>query len=182
MRVVRLAAAVVIALLSSACLVVSLHPVYEPETIGFNPSLLGTWRGDDEDVSVTFERAEWHSYHVTFIERDDHVHLSARLTRVGPRTFLDVSPRDGADVPALVLPVHAVYRVDLPEDGSLRLAGLNYEVLERRARSGTAGLPVAIDARGNVVITAGTAELREWLAAHGADDELFDEPAALTRR
>lgn len=182
MRVVRLAAAVLTALLSSACLVVSLHPVYEPETIGFDPSLLGAWKGDDENVGVTFERAEWHSYHVTLMDRDDHVHLSARLTRVGTRTFLDVSPRDGADVPALVLPVHAVYRVELPGDGSLRLAGLNYEVLERRARAGTAGLPVAIDARANVVITAATAELRAWLAAHAADDELFDEPAAFTRR
>lgn len=182
MRVVRLAAAVLTALLSSSCLVVSLHPVYEPETIAFDPSLLGTWAGAEEDVSVTFERAAWHSYHVTLSQRDDHVRLSARLTRIGLQTFLDVSPRDGADVPALVLPVHAVYRVDLPQEGSLKLAGLNYEALERRARAGTAGLPVTLDARGNVVIAAGTAELRAWLAAHAGDEELFDEPAAFTRR
>jgi hypothetical protein len=181
-RVVRLAAAALAALLSSACLVVSLHPVYEPETIAFDPLLLGTWTGADDDVRVTFERAEWHSYHLTIARKDDRLLLTARLTRVGAQMLLDVSPRDGADVPALTLPVHGLYRLELTEDGSLRLADLNYDALERRVRAGTAGLPAAIDARANVVIMASTAELRAWLAAHAADEELFDEPASFTRR
>ncbi len=57
MRALRLTIAAVAALLSSACLVVSLQPVYEPETIAFDPALLGPWIASDEEMTVTFERA-----------------------------------------------------------------------------------------------------------------------------
>jgi len=169
------------ALFSSACLVVSLQPVYEPETIAFDPVLLGTWVAADDEMSVSFERAEWHSYHVTIAERDNHSRLSARLTRVGEQLYLDLSPLDGADVAPLVLPVHVLYRLDLHDD-ELSLADLNYEQLERLARDGTAGLPMTVDARKNVVITASTAELRRWLVAHAADEGLFAAPTSLRRR
>lgn len=182
MRALRLVAALVSALLSSSCLVVSLHPVYEPETIAFDPSLLGTWTAAEEEVTLLFERAGWHSYHVTITERDHRHRVSARLTRVAEQTFLDVSPLDGADVPLLALPAHAFYRVETPEDGRLSLADLNYEALERRVREGTAGLAMAIDARTHVVITAETAAIRRWLAAHATDDAMFAAPTTFTRR
>ena len=184
MRVLRLtiaALAVLAALLSSACLVVSLQPVYEPETIAFDPALLGTWIAGDDDTSLSFERAEWHSYHVTIEERDDRTRLSARLTRVGEQLYLDLSPLDGADVAPLLLPVHGLYRLQLQDD-ELSLADLNYERLERLALDGGAGLPMAIDARKNVVITASTAELRRWLVAHAGDDGLFAAPTTLRRK
>ncbi|MBK5296485.1 MAG: hypothetical protein JJE40_04940, partial [Vicinamibacteria bacterium] len=113
MRALRLTIAALAALLSSACLVVSLQPVYEPETIAFDPALLGTWIAGDDDMSLSFERAEWHSYHVTLEERDDRTRLSARLTRVGEQLYLDLSPLDGADVAPLLLPVHGFYRLEL---------------------------------------------------------------------
>jgi hypothetical protein len=169
------------ALLSSACLVVSLQPVYEPDTIAFDPGLLGTWVMGDDGVTLTVERGAWHSYHVTIDERDDRMRLSARLTRVGERTYLDAAPLDGLDLPALVLPVHAIYRCDLKGD-ELALSDLNYEALERQAREGKATLPLVVDARRNVVITAGTAELRRWLVANAADETLFDPPLTFTRR
>ena len=117
-------------MLSSACLVVSLQPVYEPETIAFDPALVGTWLAGEDEMTVSFARGEWHSYHVTVEERDDRTRVSARLTRVGERLYLDVSPLDGADVRAVLLPVHGIYRVALDGE-TLSLADLNYEQLER---------------------------------------------------
>lgn len=181
MRALRVTTAVVAALLSSACLVVSLQPVYEPETIAFDPALLGPWIGSDQDMTVTFERAEWHSYHVTIAEGDDRTRVSARLTRVGDRLYLDMSPLDGADVAPLLLPVHSFYRLELHDD-ELSLADLNYEQLERLAKDGTAGLPMVLDARKNVVITASTAELRRWLVTHAGDEGLFAVPTTLRRK
>lgn len=180
-RVLRLTIAAIAALLSSACLVVSLQPVYEPDTIAFDPALLGTWVAGDDDLSVAFERAGWHSYHLTVQERDNRTRLSARLTRVGEQRYLDVSSLDGADVAPLLLPVHGLYRLDLEGD-VLSLADLNYEQLERLARGGATGLPMAIDARKNVVITASTADLRLWLVLHAADDGLFAAPTILRRQ
>ena len=181
MRTLRLAPALLAALLSSACLVVSLQPVYEPGTIAFDPALLGTWVTGDEPMTLTVERGEWHSYHVTIDERDERMRLSARMTRVGEHTYLDVAPLDGADLPALSLPVHAVYRMEL-KDGELRLADLNYETLERRLEEGSAGPSMVIDARKNIVITAATVALRRWLADAAADEALFDAPIVFTRR
>jgi hypothetical protein len=179
-RARRLLAAVLFAAASEACLVVSLQPVYEPDTIAFDPALVGTWAMGDDGLTVTFERGEWHSYHMTLEQRDDKTRVSARLTRVGDAAYLDIAPLDGTDLPVLALPVHAVYRVNLKGD-ELSLSDLNFEVLEKRVREGTATLPAVIDARKNVVITASTAELRRWLTAHAADEGLFDPPTTLTR-
>ena len=181
MRALRLSVAVLAALLSSACLVVSLQPVYEPETIAFDPALLGTWVAGEDGVSVSFERAEWHSYHLTVQDGDDRTRLSARMTRVGEQLFLDVSPLDGADVAPLLLPVHGLYLLELHGD-ELSLSDLNYEWLERLARESAPGLSMTIDARKNVVITAGTEELRRWLTAHAADEHLFAAPTTLRRK
>ena len=177
----RLAAAALAALLSSSCLVVSLQPVYEPETIAFDPALLGSWVSADDDVTLTFERGEWHSYHLTLVQRDDRYRLSARMTRIGARLYLDVTPLDGTDLPALTLPVHSCLQVELTDDG-LALAELNYEWFEANGSAPGFALPIVIDARRNVVVTSGTAELRRWIAQHADADGVFAAPTTFTRR
>lgn len=181
-RALRFALSLLLAALSSACLVVSLQPVYEPDAIVFDPALLGTWVGEEDKFSLTFERAEWHSYHLLMEEDGDKpVRLSARLTRIGAHLFLDVAPLDGTDIPPLLLPVHGAYRVSL-EGNTLGLADLEYDVLEARVREGKAGLPVVVDARKNLVITARTPDLRLWLEAHAEDEALFGAPVRFTRK
>ena len=182
MRVLRFVAALLLALTSSACLVVSLHPVYEPETIAFEPVLLGEWTADEDPVSVTFERAEWHSYHLSYREGDKApTRLSVRLTKVGETLLLDLTPLDGTDIGVLQLPVHGICRVSLDAE-TLTLAGLNYDTLFERVRAGPAGLPASLDERKNVVITASTAELRRWLGTHIAEEDLFAAPVTLHRK
>lgn len=181
MRALRLAAGLLAALVSSACLVVSLQPVYDGDAIVFDPALLGSWASVDEDVTLTFERGEWHSYHVVVEKGKERFRLSARLTRIDTGLYLDVTPLDGTDLPELTLPVHACYRVALSDEG-MTLEELSYESLERKAKSGVSSLPMVVDARRNVVITAGTAELRQWLAAHSAEDDVFAAPMPFTRR
>ena len=176
MRVLRLALGFLAALLSSACLVVSLQPVYEPETIAFDPAVLGSWTSADEDVTLTIERGEWHSYHVIATQGNNRYRLSARLTRVGTGLYLD-----GTDLPALTLAVHGLCRLVLTEEG-MTLAALNYEAFEQKARAGGHELPMVVDARRNIVITASTADLRRWLAQHADDEGVFDVPTPFTRR
>ncbi|HEX7087298.1 MAG TPA: hypothetical protein VF198_13110 [Vicinamibacterales bacterium] len=184
MRAFRAALAALLACLSAGCLVAALHPVYDPRLIAFDPSLLGSWSPIEapEGRTLTFERGEWHSYHVEYVDGEQRVRASARLTRVGRDLLLDVSPLDGVDLPPLTLPIHAIYRVAI-EAEQLRLSELDYDTLAGQVRAGMSPIPASLDARGNVVLTATTQELRRWLEEmqkEGSDP--FAEPTAYERR
>jgi len=178
-RVVGLVVLLALALLSAACLVVALQPVYEPETIAFDPDLLGAWTSDEDRVTVDVERGEWHSYHIAFTDHDNTTRLSARLTRVGDLQMLDVTPLDGTDIAPLQLPVHGIFRVTLEND-VLRVSNLDYDHFLAVASHGEAGF--TIDGRKNVVITLQIAELRRWLQKHAEEPGLFSTPAVLKRK
>jgi hypothetical protein len=164
------------------CLVVALHPVYDPDSIAFEPALLGPWTSDEDKLAVTFDRAEWHSYHVVLDDSGKITRLSARLTRLADDVLLlDLTPLDGTDVPELTLPVHMIFRVTVSAD-ALTIATLNYDRFYGMAKTGPSGLGLTIDGRQNAVITAATPELRDWLAAHANDEGVFAAPTTLKRR
>jgi hypothetical protein len=178
-RVARVAVLLVLTLSSTACLVVSLQPVYEPETIAFEPSLVGTWASHEDGVTLTVERAEWHSYHLALADDEKITRLSARLTRVGDLQLLDITPLDGTDIEPFQLPVHGIFRVTI-EDDTLTVANLDYDHFYAIASRGESGL--AIDGRKNVVLTMPTADLRHWLQEHAGEAGLFSAPSVLKRK
>jgi hypothetical protein len=181
-RVALLALLGALMIACQGCLVVALHPVYDPDSIAFEPALVGTWTSDEDNLTVTFDRAEWHSYHLVLDDSGKITRLSARLTRLADDVLLlDLTPLDGTDVPELTLPVHLIFRVTVEAD-ALTIATLNYDRFYGMAKAGPAGLGLAIDGRQNAVITAGTPELRAWLAAHANDDGVFAAPTTLKRR
>ena len=113
-----------------------------------------------------------HSAHDTFI-------LTGHLTQVGDRTLLDLMPQAGVDSAALLLPVHAVFRIEHTADG-LTIAALDYDQLRQRVLKGD--LPNAvIDERKNVVLTGDTSQFRAWLKQPGNNGPAFAEPVHLTR-
>jgi hypothetical protein len=178
-RVVRLAVLLALALSSAGCLVVGLQPVYEPQTIAFEPGLLGDWASDEDAITLAIERGEWHSYHLTFTDRDKTTRFSARLTRVGDLLLVDVTPLDGTDIQPLQLPVHGIFRIVLEND-ALSVAALDYDHFLAVASRGEPGF--ALDGRKNVVITLSTSALRHWLEQHADDARVFSAPAVLKRR
>jgi hypothetical protein len=180
-RLLRLAWLTLAVTLSQACLVVSLHPVYDPETIGFDAALLGTWASDEDTATVTFERGEWHSYHIRIVDGSKTTRFSARLTRIGDLQLLDVSTLDGTDIPDLLVPVHIVYRIAVESD-TVSLSALNYDRFYEMAKTGKTDAGLVVDARKNVVLTAQTPDLRQWLQTHAADEGVFDAPTTLKRK
>lgn len=181
MRRARLAVLLLGATLAPGCLVVSLHPVYDEQFIVFDPALVGTWQTDDGETTVTFERAEWRSYHVTLSSPRQQARLSGRLTTVDGLTLLDVTPVDGVDADPMLLPVHGIYRIVLEKPDALAIAELDYDRLFALARLMPAPGGLVIDARRNVVITHPTSALRAWIAEQNADGRLFGEPTAFRR-
>ncbi len=177
----RLLVALLAAVSCQGCLVVSLQPVYDADTIAFEPALVGTWTSDEDHVTVTLERGEWHSYHLAFDDSGKITRLSGRLTRIGEVLLLDLTPLDGADIAPLQLPVHAVFRIVLDGD-TLNIAGLDYDHFYELARAGHSETALVVDGRKNVVITAPTGDVRHWLQAHLQDAGLFSTPTTLTRK
>ncbi len=181
MRAIRLLLLLALASAGASCLVVSLHPVYDADTLAFEPGLVGTWTSDEDHVAVTFDRGEWHSYHIALDDDGTVTRVSARLTRVGDLQLLDVEPLDGTELPPLQLAVHTLYRIAIDGD-TLTLASLDYDCFFALAKQADTGLRLVLDERKNAVITATTGDYRRWLEAHQADAGLFDDPVALKRK
>jgi hypothetical protein len=171
---------------SSGCLVVGVNPVYDNDTIGFNPALLGDWRDTEDNASMLIERGEWKSYRVHYVHPIETGDVTGYLTAIGDARYLDVMPSRGQDRGSFLVPVHALLRVTLDGD-RLELTPLSYDwFFDRlRRRSGIPGTPrldAALDQKENALLVAPTAALREWLRRQPADGPMFAAPAVFTRK
>jgi hypothetical protein len=165
---------------SSGCLVVSLQPAYDDQSVVFDEALIGQWENAEDGEQATIERGEWRSYRITYKDRTATRVFQGNLTKVGAATLLDVTEMRGADPGPLLVPVHGLIRVTIEGD-MLTAARLDYDRFIRGRTQKTIGLPPsAIDDRRNAVITAPTGELRRWLLKIPAD--AFEASATFTRK
>jgi hypothetical protein len=165
----RLAGVMAAAILSSGCLVVSLQPVYDEQSITFDEGLLGTWTNTEDRTTAVIDRAEWRSYRVVFTDRSSTFTFHANLTTIGPTMFLDLTQSRGTDPGPYLVPVHGIYRVSLTAD-TLTAAALDYNWYSRAANARTPGsLMASFDDRRNVAISSPTESLRAYLATAPAD-------------
>ena len=166
------------------CLVLSLQPAYDDDSIAWDPGLIGNWR-DAEDVStIHVEMAEWRSYKVHYEHPSEKGDVTAYLTIVGDDRYLDVTPMRGQDWGSFLLPAHDVLRIVLDGD-TLTLTPLSYDVLSARLRSGRAagaGLSAVMDQKQNVLITSPTSQLRAWLRTTPATSPVWGAAATFTRQ
>jgi hypothetical protein len=184
-RVVRSAGRLLVLAASATvagCLVVSVHPVYDQDTIRWDPALVGSWRDADDDVTIDIEADEWRSYRIHYVHPIETGDLSAYLTIVGDDRYVDLTPVRGKDHGSFLVPVHASVRVRLDGD-SLEVTPLSYDWFADRARSrsGVVGLSFAFDQKSNVLILSATDALRAWVRRQPADGPTFGASAVFTR-
>jgi hypothetical protein len=174
---------VLVLCLAPGCLVVSLNPAYDGETIGWDPLLLGHWDNAEDKTTLDIERGEWKSYRIKYVHPSESGTLTGYLTFIGDTRFLDVMPVRGADRGSFLVPVHALLRVDLDGD-RLELTPLSYDWLSERLHSETRlkDLDVVFDQKENAVIASPTAALRAWLRNGPKDDVAFGAGAVFARR
>lgn len=167
-------------LVSTGCLVSSLHPAYDDGSIVFDEALLGSWENRESEVSVSVGRGEWRSYHVTFTDRFGTTKFTAHLTTIGTARFLNVRPEDGVEKPAFMTATNGVLQVAI-ERGGVRVREPAYPVVLARAKADKLGIDAATDIRQNVIITAPTPRLRAWLAAALKDEAVWADWKSFTR-
>lgn len=177
----RLALCALAGVFSSACLVGTLHPLYDDRSIAFDQALVGAWENRDSQVIVNVTPGEWRSYHVEYTERTTTTRFTGYLTDVGSARFLSVRPEDGLERPAFLVATNGPLQVVVAAN-EVRVRELDYDEVLKRFKARTLGIAAATDLKQNVVITAETPAVRKWLATALQTPALWAEWKVLTRR
>lgn len=172
----------------------SLHPLYTDDSMVFETALLGTWFGKVENSKVSFTLEPWNAdpsdaqcdacYKVTLFIDGDVSWYRGVLTEIDDQLYLDITA-DGSEwetvllgielaSPYLVVPAHGIYRFSL-DDNALRVEYF-FEDTGKRIRDGEFHLRhETIDAWADewLLVTASTAELREFIARYGSEEGVF---------
>ena len=163
------------------CLVLSLRPAYDDESIAWDTGLIGAWRDADDASTLSISAAEWRSYRVHYEHPSEKGDLTAYLTVVGDDRYLDLTPLRGQDWGSFLIPVHCVLRLRLDGD-TLTLTPLSYDELSARLRSGRAtGIAAVFDQKQNVLLTAPTARLRGWIRSTPPASPVWGPPVTFQR-
>jgi hypothetical protein len=171
------------ACLSAGCLVLSVNPGFDDNTIAWDPNLAGTWVDAEDNASLRIERGEWRSYKMHYVHPIETGDLTGYLTVIGDDRYLDVMPARGEDRGSFLVPVHVLLRLRLQGD-RLELSPLSYDWFADRLRAGQAipGLAVAFDQKENALVFAPVDRWRDWLRVQSVDGPLFGAPATFERK
>lgn len=167
----------------SGCLVLSLEPAYDDESLGWDPDLIGVWQDADDNASMKIEAAEWRSYRVHYEHPSEKGDVTGFLTVIDNDHYLDLMPARGEDRGSFLLPAHAVVRVELTGD-DLVLTPLSYDWFAERLRAERPlgdTLSAVFDQKQNALIVSPTARVRSWIRAQPKDGAMWGAPATFVR-
>lgn len=164
------------------CLVLSLNPSYDDDSIAWEPDLIGSWQDAEDNASLEIERGEWRSYNVHYVHPIEAGDLTGYLTAIGDERYLDLMPMRGEDRGSFLIPVHGILRLRLQGD-TLELTPLAYDWFVDRLRDarGISGLRVSLDQKENALVVSPTARFRTWLRGLDPAGPVYGAPATFTR-
>jgi len=194
-KVSLLLAFTILAIFLSSCLQ-TLHPIFTLKDIVYESKLLGTWKtGNPKKVAIitnlsadnTIELPEKIStikqkgYLVSY--QDEHGKTTeqyiAFLASIGNHLYFDYYPAEKKDnkigdefFTAHFVKMHTSYRVDISKDGGFELSQLDESYVTKLIDEKKIRISHEKDATGNIVITASTDELQQYIIKYG------DEPGA----
>jgi hypothetical protein len=182
-----------LALLSSGCYIASIHPLAANDQRIFDKELPGVWSAGRDTLRIEGETIDNLTFDV--IEGpgalSDSVRtgrLSLLLTNIADQTYMDIRPTDMQESSnpileqMLFVPMHAIIRYSVIKD-TLLIQYLNYTALRgMQERGKLRGLDVeAVADDGPLLITSPTAHVREFLADHQRDEQLYADPITYLR-
>lgn len=185
----KASAGLVLSALMLAGCVPSLNPLYTAEDLVFEPKLVGIWaEKEDSEERWTFEKSGDTAYRVVYEDEDKKRGVfEVHLLRLGENLYLDFFPDDEAmknlDASDLYkfhwLPAHTFARVFRIEP-ELQMAFMNPDWLDKQLEADEK-LIDHVRRGDNLVLTASTKALQEFVMKHA--DAAFgdDEPSKLRR-
>lgn len=170
------------------CVVSSVYPFYTAKDVQFDPALVGTWAEAGATNAAhdhwRFDRLDQQAYWLTTVEDNKTNRYETYRFRLRQHVFLDLWKTNRVEDQ---LPLH--YLVKIENTGSeLQVKVLNFEWLAKLLEKKPKALRHILvpNEPGNtnnnqLVLTADTRELQQFLLKHINDTNTFDGATELTR-
>ncbi|MEW5800364.1 MAG: hypothetical protein AB1728_15300 [Bacteroidota bacterium] len=178
MKAIRFLSVIFITALFAGCPARSLHPLFTDQDAVFNPSLIGTWETDDE--TYTFDTLKEKNYQLVIRskkENDSTIYV-VWLGKIGSQWFLDSYPIVNSDEYHYVS-THVFTKMTLAGD-TLRLASLEADWLSKMIDEKKMKI-AHVRRASEVILTASTKELQQWLATIAGNSDAFPNEDLLVK-
>ena len=198
MKIVSIILAITfLAIFLSSCLR-TLHPIFTSKDIIYESKLLGRWKtenqgtdgfavitnlatGNSIEIPEKISAIKHKGYLVSYQDEDGNAteQYIAFLVHIGKHLYFDYFPADKKDGKPIdeffashFVKMHTSYRVEISKDGSFELSQLDESNVTKLINEKKIRISHEKDATGNIVITASTDELQQYIIKYG------DEPGA----
>ena len=191
----------------SSCLT-TLHPIFTEKDLAYDPKLIGTWNiereGSKERVIITNLATEnslelpgnisdikEKGYLISY-QHEDSVNPEryiAFLARIGKYLYFDYYPAYNKEdqkideiFGAHYVKIHTSYRVEILNDGSFELSQLDGSYVNSLIDQKKIRISYETGADDNIVITASTSELQQYLIKYSDEPEAYDSKKTIFKK
>lgn len=186
--IIKITTGLALATLLAGCVVTSVYPFYTAKDVGFDPALVGAWAETGSTNAANehwrFEKAEGQAYKLTVQDKEKPTEYDAYLFKLKGRRFLDLCPRERPDNS---LPPHYLLKVTRIEP-TLEMQVLDYDWLTKLIEKHPKAIRHIVvpkklgeDGRGDLVLTADTAELQKFILKHEKTAGAFGDGIVMQR-
>lgn len=193
-KIFLLSAFIFLLFLLSGCLR-TLHPIFTKKDLVYEPQLVGNWKtknNNTEGLAVITNLSTEKSielpgnissikekgYLVTYkdVGGDISDRYIAFLAQIGRHRYFDYYPVDKEADKKLddfytshFIKMHTSYRVDMQKNGDFQLSQLDEDYVKKLINEKKIRISHETDTDGNIIITAPTEELQQYLVKYGDD-------------
>ncbi len=187
MRSYTVTVCIIAGLLLLGC-IPSIHPLFTPDDLTFDPDLVGTWKPEKSDETMRFTKADETSYQMVYTDKEGKTDtFRVHLTKINGHLFLDFSPDEAERLPhtrfyiAHLIPAHTFFLVHEISPKSLHFNMVNPEWLSDYLKEHPDALKHEWRDDESLVLTAATKDLRDFFANHVKTPKAFADPSKFVR-
>lgn len=155
----------------------SLNPIYTEEGVLFRPDLVGKWKYEEDKHGWELTKKEDEkAYLLTSLDKEEQDNFTVHLTKIGEHHFLDLYENEINYKNLLYkpyrFPAHLLIRADIDRD-TIILEGIDSDWLAKGIEAGTVNIDHVKSPDGNILITASTDKLQQFVVEHADDEQAF---------